>query len=124
MRQKRDEAIEQPATAVNADVASASTMPVTPSTNAYVTSGFWERLWRGGTQFAVFFIIVYAIYNDHQKIGAPADGLVPFYIGNGMRILIATIFSSLSVLPWFAAQLEYPIAARTDIIAQTDIGSS
>jgi magnesium-transporting ATPase (P-type) len=85
----------------------------TPSTSAYTTAAFWERLWRtSGIQFVVFFIIAYAIYGSQPQVRAPADALVAFYSGERTRILIAAFFSGLNLLNllWFTAALRTTLA--------------
>jgi hypothetical protein len=88
---------------------SESTTAMTSSASVYITSGFWERLWRtAGLQFVVFFIIAYLIYGNQPQVGASAESLVAFYHGERIRILIAAVFSALNVLNlmWFAAALK------------------
>src|SRR5256714_104984 len=92
---------------------SASTIAKTSSTSAYTTSVFWERLWRmSGINFVVFLIIAYVIYGNQPQVGASADALVAFYHGDRTRILIAAVFSGLTVLNllWFAAALRTTLA--------------
>src|SRR3979490_1963696 len=92
---------------------SASTIAKTSSTSAYTTSVFWERLWRmSGINFVVFLIIAYVIYGHQPQVGASADALVAFYHGDRRRILIAAVFSGLTVLNllWFAAALRTTLA--------------
>src|SRR3979409_2130962 len=92
---------------------SASTIAKTSSTSAYTTSVFWERLWRmSGINFGVFLIIAYVIYGYQPQVGASADALVAFYHGDRTRILIAAVFSGLTVLNllWFAAALRATLA--------------
>src|SRR6266446_5370087 len=92
---------------------SASTIAKTSSTSAYTTSVFWERLWRmSGINFVVFLIIAYVIYGHQPQVGASADALVAFYHGDRTRILIAAVFSGLTVLNllWFAAALRTTLA--------------
>lgn len=92
---------------------SASTIAKTSSTSAYTTSVFWERLWRmSGINFVVFLIIAYVIYGYQPQVGASADALVAFYHGDRTRILIAAVFSGLTVLNllWFAAALRTTLA--------------
>src|SRR5258706_15786636 len=77
------------------------------------SSGFWEHLWRmSGIQFAVFFIITYAIYGYQPQVGASTDALVAFYDGHRVRVLIAAFFSRLNLLNllWFAAALRTTLA--------------
>src|SRR5207248_2454748 len=77
------------------------------------TSAFWERLWRmSGINFVVFFIAAYVIYGYQPQVGASADALVAFYHGDRTRILIAAVFSGLTVLNllWFAAALRTTLA--------------
>ena len=91
----------------------ASTIAKTSSTSAYTTSVFWERLWRmSGINFVVFLIIAYVIYGYQPQVGASADALVAFYHGDRTRILIAAVFSGLTVLNllWFAAALRTTLA--------------
>src|SRR5256884_4525533 len=92
---------------------SASTIAKTSSTSAYTTSVFWERLWRmSGINFVVFLIIAYVIYGYQPQVGASADALVAFYHGDRTRILIAAVFSGVTVLNrlWFAAALRTTLA--------------
>src|SRR5882762_9330941 len=92
---------------------SASTIAKTSSTSAYTTSVFWERLWRmSGINFVVFLIIAYVIYGYQPQVGASADALVAFYHGDRTRILIAAVFSGLTILNllWFAAALRTTLA--------------
>src|SRR5207237_1427418 len=92
---------------------SASTIAKTSSTSAYTTSVFWERLWRmSGINFVVFLIIAYVIYGYQPQVGASADALVAFYHGDRTRILIAAVFSGLTLLNllWFAAALRTTLA--------------
>jgi hypothetical protein len=68
----------------------------------------WERLWRmNGINFALFFIVAYALYGNQPKVGASAEKLVSFYDGDRTRILIATVIFALAVLNlmWFVAAL-------------------
>jgi hypothetical protein len=84
----------------------------TPSTSAYTTAAFWERLWRtAGIQFTALFIVAYAIHGLQPGVGAPADELTAFYDGHRVRILIAGVLAGMAVLNlmWFAA------AIRTDL---------
>src|SRR5437879_12335569 len=92
---------------------SASTIAKTSSTSLYTTSVFWERLWRmSGINFVVFVIIAYVIYWYQPQVGASSDALVAFYHGDRTRILIAAVFSGLTVLNllWFAAALRTTLA--------------
>src|SRR5439155_25689976 len=92
---------------------SASTIAKTSSTSAYTTSVFWERLWRmSGINFVVFLIIAYVIYGSQPHVGASTDALTAFYVGDRTRILIAAVFSGLTVLNllWFAAALRTTLA--------------
>src|SRR5439155_2462692 len=52
-------------------------------------------------------IIAYVIYGYQPQVGASADALVAFYHDDRTRILIAAVFSGLTVLNllWFAAAL-------------------
>ena len=89
----------------------------TSSTSVYTTPVFWERLWRqSGIHFVVFFIIGYVIYGYQPQVGASADALVAFYDGDRTRILIAAVFSGLTVLNllWFAAALRTTLAERVN----------
>ncbi len=91
---------------------SASTTATSSSTGVN-TSVFWERLWRmSGINFVVFLIIAYVIYGYQPQVGASADALVAFYHGDRTRILIAAVFSGLTVLNllWFAAALRTTLA--------------
>jgi hypothetical protein len=78
------------------------------ATSAYSTSAFWDRLWRtSGLQFVGFFIVTSVLYGYQPAIGSSADGLVAFYSGDRVRILLAAAFSGLNLLNllWFAAAL-------------------
>ena len=92
---------------------SAPTKAMTSSTSAYRTPVFWERLWRtSGINFVVFFFVAYVIYGFQPHVGASADALTAFYVGDRTRILIAAVFSGLTVLNllWFAAALRTTLA--------------
>src|SRR6266478_4318701 len=92
---------------------SASTIAKTSSTSAYRTPAFWERLWRtSGINFVVFFVVAYVIYGSQPHVGASTDALTAFYVGDRTRILIAAVFSGLTVLNllWFAAALRTTLA--------------
>ena len=92
---------------------SASTMAKTSSTSPYATSAFWERLWRmSGINFIGTFVIAYVIYGTQPHVGAATDAVVAFYDGDRTRILIAAIFSGLTVLNllWFIAALRATLA--------------
>jgi hypothetical protein len=92
---------------------SAPTTAVTPSTSVYTTPWFWERLWRtSGIQFVGLVIIAYIVCGYQPKLGASADALVAYYVGNRTGILIAAVFSGLAVLNlmWFAAALRTTLA--------------
>ena len=92
---------------------SASTTVMTSSTSVNTTRVFWERLWRtAGIQSVACFIIAYVIYGSQPQIGASPDALVAFYDGDRTRILIAAVFSGLTVLNllWFAAALRTTLA--------------
>jgi len=92
---------------------SASTKAMTSSTSAYRTPAFWERLWRtSGINFVVFFVVAYVIYGSQPHVGASTDALTAFYVGDRTRILIAAVFSGLTVLNllWFAAALRTILA--------------
>src|SRR5205085_8043516 len=91
----------------------ASTVARTSSSSVYTTPAFWEHLWRtAGIQFVGFFFIAYVIYGYQPHVGASPDDLVAFYSGNSTRILIAAVFSGLTVLNllWFAAALRTTLA--------------
>src|SRR5258706_11776784 len=91
---------------------SASTTATTSSTSVYTTPVFWERLWRmSGINFVVFFIIAYVIYGYQPQVGASADALVAFYAGDRTRILIAAVFSDLTVFNL----LLFPVAIRATL---------
>jgi hypothetical protein len=86
---------------------------MTSSTGVNTTRVFWERLWRqSGINFVLFFIIAYVVYGHPPQVGAPADGLVAFYVGHRTRILIAAVFSGMAVLNllWFAAAIRTTLA--------------
>jgi hypothetical protein len=86
---------------------------MTSSTRGYKTPVFWERLWRmSGINFVVFFIIAYVVYGSQPHVGASADVLTAFYVGDRTRILIAAVFSGMTVLNllWFAAALRTTLA--------------
>jgi len=89
---------------------SASTKAMTSSSSAYRTPAFWERLWR--INFVVFFVVAYVIYGSQPHVGASTDALTAFYVGDRTRILIAAVFSGLTVLNllWFAAALRTTLA--------------
>lgn len=92
---------------------STSATPMTSSASVYVTSAFWERMWRtSGIQSVGLFIIAYAIYGHQPQVAASTDTLVSFYDGDRTWILIAAIFSGLAVLNllWFAAALRNTLA--------------
>src|SRR5437868_14242645 len=92
---------------------SASDKAMTSSSSVYATGVFWERLWRmSGINFVVFFIIAYVIYGSQPHVGASADALTAFYVGDRTRILIAAVFSGMAVLNllWFAASLRTALA--------------
>jgi hypothetical protein len=92
---------------------SVSATGMAPSTSVYSTPAFWERLWRmSGINFVVFFVIAYTIYGNQPRVGASADAVVAFYDGNRTRILIAVLFSGMTVLNliWFAAALRSTLA--------------
>jgi len=92
---------------------SASTTAMPASTSAYTTPAFWERLWRtSGIQFVVLFIIASLIYGAQPGVGASADALHAFYVGDRTRILIAVSFSGLNLLNllWFSAALRTTLA--------------
>lgn len=92
---------------------STSAIATTPSGSTYTTPAFWERLWRtSGIQFVGFFIITYLIYGYQPQVGASADALTAFYVGDRTRILIAAAFSGLNLLNllWFAAALRTALA--------------
>src|SRR5688572_18538532 len=89
-------------------IMSASSAATASSTSASNPRVFWERLWRqSGINFILFFIVAYVLYGFHPQVGASADALAEFYGGNRTRILIATVFSGMTVLNllWFAAAL-------------------
>jgi len=96
--------------------ASTTGMPADPSlgsSSVYVTSVFWERLWRtAGLQFVALFVVAYAVYGYQPQVGASADALVAFYEGGRTRILIAAVFAGLAALNlmWFAAALRATLA--------------
>ena len=78
---------------------SASTTAVPSTTSTYATPAFWERLWRtSGLQFVGLFIIASLIYGHQPGIGASAEALDAFDIGDRTRILIAAFFSGLNLL--------------------------
>ena len=92
---------------------SASTKAMTSSTSTYRTPVFWERLWRtSGINFVVFFVVAYVIYGSQPHVGASADALTAFYVGDRTRILIAAVFSGMTILNllWFAAALRTTLA--------------
>src|SRR5262245_19483099 len=92
---------------------SAATTVMTGSDSANVTRQFWERLWRtAGLQFVGFFVITYLIYGYQQGVGATADTLAAFYVGERTRILIAAYCSGLNILNllWFTAALRTTLA--------------
>jgi len=92
---------------------SASTKAMTSSTSGYRTPVFWERLWlTSGINFVVFFVVAYVIYGSQPHVGASADALTAFYVGDRTRILIAAVFSGMTVLNllWFAAALRTTLA--------------
>ena len=73
-----------------------------------MSTQFWDRLWRSaGIQFIIFFLIAYFIFGDQPGVGSSPDTLVPFFDGNRMRILIATVIFGMAVLNllWFAAAI-------------------
>jgi hypothetical protein len=73
-----------------------------------MTNVNWERYWRGsGIGFVAMFVIAYVIYGDQPKVGASAEELVGFYVGDRTRILIASVLFGGAVLflLWFAAAL-------------------
>jgi hypothetical protein len=91
----------------------ASNTVTIPSTSAYTTPAFWERLWRmNGIAFVALFVVAYLIYGTQPQLGASADALAGFYGGNRLRILVATVFAALNVLNllWFAAALRTTLA--------------
>ena len=92
---------------------SASTAAATSSTGTYSTPAYWERLWRmAGIQFLGTFIIAYFVYGSQPHVGASADALAAFYVGDRTRILIAAVLGGLTVLNlmWFAAALRTTLA--------------
>ncbi|HEV3207729.1 MAG TPA: hypothetical protein VGZ28_12300 [Terriglobales bacterium] len=92
---------------------SASTTTMTSSTSVYTAPAFWERLWRtAGIQSALCFIVGYIAYGNQPQVGASADALTAFYIGSGVRILIAAVFYGLAVLNlmWFSAAVRTTLA--------------
>jgi hypothetical protein len=92
---------------------SAPTKAMTSSTSGYTTPVFWERLWlTSGINFVVFFVVAYVIYGSQPHVGASADALTAFYVGERTRILIAAVFSGMTVLNllWFAAALRTTLA--------------
>jgi hypothetical protein len=92
---------------------SASTAARPASTGMYNNPLFWERLWRSaGIQFLGTFIVGYFVYGSQPHVGASADALTAFYVGNRVRILIAAVFGGLSILNlmWFAAAIRTTLA--------------
>jgi hypothetical protein len=65
-----------------------------------------------GITFVALFIITYVIYPAQPQIGASADVLTAFYVGERTRILIAAALSGVNVLNlmWFAAALRNTLA--------------
>jgi hypothetical protein len=79
----------------------------------YTTPGFWERLWRtSGIQSVGLFIVAYVVYGYQPQVGASADALAAFYVGDRTRILIAAFVSGMAILNllWFAAALRTTLA--------------
>jgi hypothetical protein len=94
---------------------SASTTAVPSTTSTYATPAFWERLWRtSGLQFVGLFIVASLIYGYQPGVGASAEALDAFYIGDRTRILIAAFFSGLNLLNllWFTAALRTTLTAE------------
>ena len=97
---------------------SASTTVMTPSTTATTSSSvnnpaFWESQWRtSGIVFVALAIVAYVVYGSQPQVGASADAVAAFYIGDRTRILIAAIFAGLAViyLLWFVAALRTALA--------------
>lgn len=92
---------------------SASTAARPASTGMYNNPLFWERLWRSaGIQFLGTFIVGYFVYGSQPHVGASADALTAFYVGNRVRVLIAAVFGGLSILNlmWFAAAIRTTLA--------------
>ena len=92
---------------------SVSATSTTSPTSVYMTSAFWERLWRtAGIQSVGLFIIAWVIYGYQPQIGAQADAIVAFYDGNRTRILIAAVLSGMAMLNllWFAAAIRTTLA--------------
>jgi hypothetical protein len=91
----------------------ASTAGTIAPAGLYSTPKFWEGLWRSaGIQFLGTFIIGYFVYGAQPHVGASADALTAFYVGNRTRILIAAIFGGMSILNlmWFAAAIRTTLA--------------
>ena len=91
---------------------STSTGTTSPA-SVFTTSAFWERLWRSaGIQSLGLFIIGYVIYGYQPHVGASANALAAFYVGDRMRILIAAVLYGLSILNlmWFAGALRTILA--------------
>jgi hypothetical protein len=85
----------------------------TSSASVYTAPAFWERLWRtAGIQSVLCFMIAYIAHGHQPQVGASADTLAAFYVGDRMRILIAVVFYGLAVLNlmWFAGALRTTLA--------------
>lgn len=69
---------------------------------------FWERLWRSaGLQSAGLFVVAFFLYGRQPQVGASADALSIFYVGERVRILIAAILFGMATLNllWFGAAI-------------------
>ncbi|TPI76275.1 hypothetical protein [Mesorhizobium sp. B2-8-9] len=89
------------------------TTSMNPSTSVYTSPPFWEHLWRtAGIQAVGLFMVAYFVYGYQPSVGAPADELVAFYVGDRTRILIAAIVGGFAMLNlmWFAAAIRTTLA--------------
>lgn len=99
-----------------------STASVTSTIGANSVGTFAEVLRRNSRiRVVVLFIVLYAIYANLLQVGVSCNLFVTFYGGNQARMLIAAIFSTLSLLPGFAAQALYPIQPRTKTQTYTKV---
>jgi hypothetical protein len=90
-----------------------STQVVSSSGSGYDNPAFWERLWRASGLLFVAFLIITSLLNGLQpQVGASADVLDAFYLGDRTRILIAAAVSGLNLLNllWFVAALRVTLA--------------
>jgi hypothetical protein len=94
---------------------SMSAPAVSSSTSVYAGGAFWERMWRSaGIQSAACFILASILVGHQPGMGASADALTAFYLGERTRILIAAVLAGFAILNllWFSSAIRTTLAGE------------